>query len=143
LVAEQVITLGVESLEIDYAAALSDFATDENGNMYNGVGNVATGFAVHQIALESEATLEVALGAQQRFGDVYEMDPETGVIHVTEGVPTFKFSVGVDGAEQTLADVLNSYDVRLLVDTDASAGTPHTNDLTYSASRSRMGVYAC
>lgn len=123
LVAEQVITLGVESLEIDYAAALSDFATDENGNMYNGVGNVATGFAVHQIALESEATLEVALGAQQRFGDVYEMDPETGVIHVTEGVPTFKFSVGVDGAEQTLADVLNSYDVRLLVDTDASAGT--------------------
>src|SRR5690606_3579215 len=42
-------------------------------------------------------------------------------------VPTFKFSVGVGEAENsgglTLAEVLQDYEIRLLVDTDATAAT--------------------
>lgn len=115
---------------VEYNTELSDFATTEGGAMMVGTGNLATNFAVNEVELErpegwtaEEApVLEIGLGAQQRGGAVYTMDDE-GVIEVGAGeIPTFKFSVATNSSE-SLEDLLTTYDIRLKVDTDPTAGT--------------------
>lgn len=121
-VVEHGIQLNVLDVQV---TTLSDFALTAKSTMINGENNPGTDFAVHQIDLADENSyLEIALGGQQRHGpNVYTPEVGTGIITVPQGeVPVFKFSVGTN-SESTLKDLLNTYDIKLLVDTDPGAGT--------------------
>ena len=128
VVASQEIALDiapVSSIDAE-VGSLDTIALKGDGTMLNGSGNSGDDFQVVRIDAfgDSDHDIEIALGGQQRNGPAKYAPNEDGVMSVpAEHTPVFKFSVASLNGDISLADLLKAYDIKLLVDTDKSAGT--------------------
>lgn len=126
-VATEEITLEVNpGYVVDTTQTELDAIATVDGQMFAGSGNPGEDFSVVRIdAFGDDASdIEIALGGQQRNGpDVYIPDAD-GIITVpVDQTPVLKFSVASLNEGMSLAELLNTYDVKLYVDTDSSADT--------------------
>lgn len=128
VVASQEIALDIAPISSSDAAvgSLDTIALKGDGTMINGSGNSGDDFQVVRIDAfgDSAPDIEIALGGQQRGGPATYTPGEDGAMSVpAEHMPVFKFSVASLNGEISLAELLNTYDIKLQVDTDKTADT--------------------
>lgn len=144
-VATQTIIMDIAKYDVS-AATVGTLHTiaQKDGGMINGKGNSASDFSIVQIDVDQNKTpdIEIALGAQIRESGV--IVPSNGIVtfaaggsHEGANAPTFKFSVASLDDAVSLKQLLKSYDIKLLIDTDP---TSRTNFMELTAEASADGV---